>query len=300
MTVTADQRDPRSSAAGHAFEAAATEESVIEQSDGHSHPDYGEVDDLCRQLDQCIGRAERQRCRRLIITTCLPLADHIAYRFVGRGEPSDDLIQVARLGLIKTIDRYQPTKGRFLAFAVPTIQGELRRYFRDSTWTVRVPRNVQETHLRTRAAADALSQQLSRAPTTSELAREVGVDCDQIAESQVAGSAYHPTSLDQPCSSAESHGGDTVGSLRGADDCRYHQVEDAIMLHDAIAELDPRRRAIVGMSFFEDLTQRQIARRLGVSQVQVSRLLSDTLARIRDRVCIDAPCRQGLPRQEAS
>lgn len=251
--------------------------------------EYADVDYLFDRLAESTHDAARQRWRRRIILTCLPLADHIAYKFVGRGVPPDDLKQVARVGLIKTVDRYQPDKGRFLTFAIPTITGEVRRHFRDSTWTIRVPRKIQETQIQMREAADTLSQQLSRAPTSSELARELHVDCDHIVESQAASSAYQPMSLDAPLQATDSHDDDTVWSTWGAEDPRYDAVEDHIVLHDAIADLDPRRRAIVGMSFFEGLSQRQIARRLGVSQVQVSRLLSSTLEKIRERMYLDAP-----------
>lgn len=257
-----------------------------------SNAEYADVDVLFDRLAESTQDAARQRWRRRIIMTCLPLADHIAYKFVGRGVPPDDLKQVARVGLIKTVDRYQPDKGRFVNFAIPTITGEVRHHFRDSTWTVRVPRKIQETQIQMREAVDTLSQQLSRAPTYSELARELHVDCDHIIESQAASSAYQPMSLDAPLRSADGHGdadGDTVSSTWGADDARYDAVEDLMVLQEAIADLDPRRRAIVGMSFFDGMTQRQIARRLGVSQVQVSRLLTSTLQRIRERVCLDAP-----------
>lgn len=256
---------------------------------GASDAEYADVDHLFDRLAESTHGAARQRSRRVIILTCLPLADHIAYKFVGRGVPPDDLKQVARVGLIKTVDRYQPDKGRFLTFAIPTITGEVRRHFRDSTWTVRVPRKIQETQVQMREAVDTLSQQLCRTPTSSELARELHVECEHIIESQAASSAYQPMSLDAPLRVADGRDDDTAWSTWGAEDPHYEAVEDHIVLHEAIADLDPRRRAIVGMSFFDGMTQRQIAQRLGVSQVQVSRLLSSTLQRIRERICLDGP-----------
>lgn len=248
-----------------------------------------DLDELFDRLARSRDDSERQRWRRRIITACLPIADRIAFRFVGRGEPPEDLVQVARLGLIHTVDRYEVGKGHFLAFAVPTIRGELRRYFRDRTWAVRAPRKVQETQMRMRDAVNSLSQRLSRAPTTDELAEELGVDSRELSECQSANWAYRPLSLDAPVAAVDSVGGDTFGSVRGADDPRLGQVEDLMAVHDALAELDPRRRAVVGMIFFDCLTQREAARRLNVSQVQISRLLSDSLARIRQRVCSDSP-----------
>lgn len=265
---------------------------------GHAHDDewaligpcdWADVDQLFAELARSGSEDERRRRRSKVITACLPVADRIARRFVGRGEPSDDLLQVARLGLIKTVDRYDPSKGHFLAFAIPTIRGEVRRYFRDATWTVRVPRRVQETQLHLRDAVDTLSQRLSRTPTSAELAEELDIDVGELSTSQSASSAYQPMSLDAPLAATDARHTDTLGDMQGAEDPHYGQVEDLMAVRDALEELDPRRRAIVGMVFFDCLTQREVARRFNVSQVQISRLLSDALERIRTRVCSDTP-----------
>lgn len=247
-------------------------------------PDWSAVEDLFERLAACSTPGERRRWRQRIITECLPLADHIAYRFVGRGEPSDDLIQVARIGLVKSVDRYVPAKGRFMAFAVPTIRGEVRRHFRDGTWSMRVPRKVQETQLRMRHAVETLSQRLNRSPTNPEVARELGVDDDDVAQSHSAHWAYRPLSLDAPRPADDGSEPTGIGATHGVDDPGYETVENIMVLREAIAELDPRRRAILGMRFFEGLTQREIALRLDISQVQVSRLLDATLTRLRDRM----------------
>ncbi|MCV7269464.1 SigB/SigF/SigG family RNA polymerase sigma factor [Mycobacterium doricum] len=255
----------------------------------HRRPSNGpDIERLFERLANSADDLARARLRRRIITECLPIADHIACRFVGRGEPSDDLIQVARVGLIKTVDRYDPRKGDFLPFAAPTIRGEIRRHFRDNTWTVRVPRKVQETQLRVREAVNTLSQRLSRPPTSNELADELCVGSEEISDSQVAGTAYRPVSLDAPVGTAQDAEGDTVGSIHGADDPGYDRVEDLVLLQEAIGDLDPRRRAIVGMIFFDCLSQREVASRLHVSQVQISRLLNDALARLRLQINLDA------------
>lgn len=246
-----------------------------------------DVEEMFVRLAGSAGSAERELWRRRIITECLPLADRIACRFVGRGEPSDDLRQVARIGLIHTVDRYEPTKGHFLAFAVPTIRGELRRHFRDTTWAVRVPRKVQETQLRMRGAVNVLSQRLRRAPTATELAEELDIDDEELSRSRAANSAYRPLSLDAPVAASGAATTETFGSTRGSEDSRYSQVEDLMMVRDAVAQLDPRRRAIIRMIYFECLTQREVAHRFGVSQVQISRLLNDALTRIKERVCVD-------------
>ena len=249
-------------------------------------PDWTDIEEQLLNLADC-GNADERRGRRLhIITACLPLADHIAYRFVGRGEPSDDLTQVARMGLVKSVDRYVPSKGRFLSFAVPTIRGEVRRHFRDSTWSMRVPRKLQETQLRMRQTIEELSQRLNRPPTNREVARELGVDDDIVAQSESAHWAYRPVSLDAPRSDG-GVGETRVGATQGIHDPGFDAVEDLIVLREVIAELDDRRRAILGMRYFDCLTQREIALRLNISQVQVSRLLDGTLARLRQRMFVE-------------
>jgi RNA polymerase sigma-B factor len=240
------------------------------------------------QMADCADHEERRRRRQRIITECLPLADNIAYRFVGRGEPTEDLKQAARLGLIKSVDRFAPGKGRFMAFAVPTIRGEVRRHFRDSTWAMRVPRKVQETRLSMRRTVATMSQRLSRPPTDREVARELGVDVEDVSQSESAHWAYRPLSLDAPRGAPQETHATSIGESVGADDPGFASVEDLIVLREVIAELDPRRRAILGMRFFDCLTQQQIAVRLNASQVQVSRLLNGTLARLRQRMCVDA------------
>lgn len=240
-------------------------------------------------MADCANRDERRRRRQQIITECLPIADHIAYRFVGRGEPAEDLKQAARLGLVKSVDRFVPGKGRFMAFAVPTIRGEVRRHFRDSTWSMRVPRKVQETQIRMRRTVEVLSQQLSRPPTNQEVAGELGVDVDDVSTSESAHWAYRPLSLDAPRGELQGAHATSIGESVGMHDPGFEAVEDLIVSREVIAELDPRRRAILGMRFFDCLTQREIALRLNVSQVQVSRLLNGALARLRQRMRVDVP-----------
>ncbi len=264
--------------------AALSRDSVRTEPEG-----FEAIDGLLQRLVGSANDEERRRWRDRIITACVPFADRIACRFIGRGEPSDDLLQAARIGLIHTVDRYDPGKGRFLPFAVATIRGELKRHFRDTTWTVRVPRRVQETQLRMRDAVSTLSQRLCRTPTIAELAGELDVDPADLSTSQSATWAYQPLSLDAPLAPADNGSADTLGSMQGTDDPHYSQVEDLLAVRDALAELDPRRRNIIRMIFFECLTQREVARRFNVSQVQISRLLGDALGRVRTRVCAEPP-----------
>ena len=252
----------------------------------HVDADYAEAENLLVAIaDVPRTSAEFALKRSQAITKCLPLADHIAYRFVGRGEPSEDLIQVARLGLVNAVDRYRPDKGRFLAFAVPTILGEVRRHFRDNAWGMRVPRKLKETHLRLRAAIDPMSQRLGRAPTASELATELGLDTEEVAQSLDAAYAFRPMSLDAAVRGSQ--GEATAMSLQGADDPRYTTVEDCVTVAHLLTHMSEQDREILRMRFCDCMTQTQIAQRLGKSQVHVSRLLASTLERLRSRYWAD-------------
>lgn len=220
--------------------------------------------------------------RNELIGRCIPLADHIARKFSGRGEPFDDLTQVARVGLVHAVDRFDVSRGsNFLSFAVPTIMGEVRRYFRDNTWAMRVPRRVKETHLRIGAAVDALSQSLGRSPTAKEIAAELDVDPDEVTQAVIAGNAYQPTSID-----AASVGRDTDASLLdtlGEEEAQFDRVEEYVAIRPLLAGLPERERRILTMRFFESMTQTQIAQQMGISQMHVSRILTKTLARLREQ-----------------
>lgn len=251
--------------------------------------DYAETEELLTAMADIphdTAAYERMRCEA--ITKCLPLADHIAYRFVGRGEPGEDLLQVARLGLVKAVDRFDPGRGRFLAFAVPTIFGEVRRYFRDNAWGMRVPRKLKDTHLRVRSAIEPMSQRLGRAPTPSELAGELGIDSGEVARSLDAAYAYRPLSLDAalPGSSTDEV---TMLSLHGAEDPHYGVVEDCVAVGRLLSQVSEQEREVLRMRFCDCMTQTQIAQRLGKSQVHVSRLLAGTLDRLRRKLWAETP-----------
>lgn len=221
--------------------------------------------------------------REEIVTRCLPLADHIARRFDGRGEAREDLVQVARVGLVNAVNRFDVETGSdFVSFAVPTIMGEVRRHFRDNSWSVKVPRRLKELHLRLGTATSELSQRLGRAPTASELAEELGVDRDEVVEGLVAGSSYNTLSIDS------GGGGDEeapaiVDSL-GDVDTALERIENRETLRPLLAALPERERTVLILRFFESQTQTQIAERVGVSQMHVSRLLAKSLARLRDQL----------------
>lgn len=244
---------------------------------------YDDVADLFTRLAAAEPEsAAHAALRNELIARCIPLADHIARKFSGRGEPFDDLTQVARVGLVHAVDRFDISRGsNFLSFAVPTIMGEVRRYFRDNTWAMRVPRRVKETHLRIGAAVDALSQSLGRSPTAKEIAAELDVDPDEVTQAVIAGNAYQPTSID-----AASVGRDTDASLLdtlGEEEAQFDRVEEYVAIRPLLAGLPERERRILTMRFFESMTQTQIAQQMGISQMHVSRILAKTLARLREQ-----------------
>ncbi|CDO27744.1 RNA polymerase sigma factor SigF [Mycolicibacterium porcinum] len=229
------------------------------------------------------GSSARERQRERIVERCLPLADHIARRFDGRGEPREDLVQVARVGLVNAVNRFDVEAGSdFVSFAVPTIMGEVRRHFRDNSWSVKVPRRLKELHLRLGAATAELSQRLGRAPTASELAEELDMDREEVIEGLVAGSSYNTLSIDSGGGGDEDAPAivDTLGDV----DLGLDQIDNRETLRPLLAQLPERERTVLILRFFESMTQTQIAERVGVSQMHVSRLLAKSLARLRDQL----------------
>ena len=217
----------------------------------------------------------RAGLRAQVVEAHLGLVEHLARRYRGRGEPLDDLVQVGTIGLLKAVDRYDPDRGTSLAaFAVPTILGEIRRHFRDRGWAVRVPRRLQEL---TRTLADAratLTQELRRAPTVAELAERVGVDPDAVLEGLESAGAYATVPLD-PGPAAEE-------AWLGVEDDALQGVEDREALRPLLAALPPRERRIIALRFARGMSQSQIAEEVGLSQMHISRLLSRSLARLRE------------------
>lgn len=247
--------------------------------------EYGDVPEMFRELAGVgTDSMEFQRRRDKIVERCLPLADHIARRFEGRGEPRDDLVQVARVGLVNAVVRFNVEAGSdFVSFAVPTIMGEVRRHFRDNSWSVKVPRRLKELHLRLGAATADLSQRLGRAPTATELAAELDMERDEVVEGLVAGSSYNTLSIDT------GGGGDdddarAIGDTLGDVDAGLDRIEDREALRPLLEALPERERMVLVLRFFESMTQTQIAERVGISQMHVSRLLAKSLARLRDQL----------------
>ena len=212
----------------------------------------------------------------------LPLARQLARRYQRADEPLDDLIQVASLGLIKAIDRFDPAREvAFSSYAVPTILGELKRHFRDRTWSVRVPRDLQELALKVDKAVAELSKDLRRQPTVLEIAGKVDATEEQVLEALEAAGAYRATSFDAPRGSSGEDEGDSLGDSMGSTEEGFGLAEQRATLERLMASVTPREREVLRLRFVEDLTQAEIGARIGVSQMQVSRLIRQSLARLR-------------------
>lgn len=268
--------------AEEAIKTAETEpeESKTEEKKSRSG-DYDHLAPLFAELAGTPAGPKRDTLRDRLVTEHLPVAQHIARRFGHRGEPHEDLVQVATVGLINAVDRFDPERGSdFLSFAVPTIMGEVRKYFRDSSWSVRMPRRLKELHLAINAGTSRLSQSLGRAPTPSELAEHLGLSREEIHEGLAAGNAYQSASLDDMLMSEDSS--ISLGSTIGEEDPEIAMIEQREALHPLLEKLPERERKIVVMRFFGNMTQTQIAQKVGISQMHVSRLLAKTLRQLRD------------------
>jgi RNA polymerase sigma-B factor len=223
---------------------------------------------------------DRERVRERVIEMHLPLAEYLARRFRNRGEPLDDLAQVANLGLIKSVDGYDASRGAtFTSYAIPMIVGELKRHFRDKGWDVRVPRRLQELRLEIGKVTGDLAQELGRSPTVADIAKRLSVTEDDVIAGLDSGHAYRALSLQAPVQGKEP--ATELGDLLGDLDPDLEHVEDREALRPLIAKLPLREQKIIALRFFGNLTQSQIAAQLGISQMHVSRLLSHSLAQLR-------------------
>jgi RNA polymerase sigma-B factor len=216
-----------------------------------------------------------------LVKRFLPLATQLARRYHRGAEPMDDLVQVASVGLLKAIDRFDPERGTaFSSFAVPTIAGELKRYFRDKGWALRVPRDLQESTQRVDRATERLLHELGRTPTVAEVAGALGITPEQVLEAREAATAYRAESLDRLCGDDQD---DTpVVDMLGTHEPGYLQAEDSATLEAMVRVLSDREREILRLRFAEDLTQSEIGHRVGVSQMHVSRLLRQAVTRLRE------------------
>ena len=223
-------------------------------------------------------REGRRGAREALAERYLPLVRHLARRYAHTPEPLEDLVQVGTIGLLHAIDRYDPDSGNaFTTFAVPTILGEIRRHFRDRTWSIHVPRPLKQLAAEARSAAADYEARTGRSPTAAELADELGVDVERLLDARLAADAQYPDSLDAP----REDGDDDRPGLEnqiGVEDPRLGETEDAVALSQLTGCLAARDREILRLRFEQDLLQREIAERVGLSQMQVSRRLRDALA----------------------
>ena len=216
------------------------------------------------------------------IEAWLPLARHLALRYAGRGEPDDDLVQTATVGLIKAIDRYDPDRGvEFTAFAIPTILGEVKRHFRDRTWAVRVPRRMQELRIAVVDATSELRHTLGRSPTVADVAAHLDTTEEAVLEGLEGGRAYSATSLSTPITA---DGSAELADTLGEADHDMELTELRLALGPAMATLDERERTILSLRFYGSLTQSEIAQQVGISQMHVSRLIARALGRLREQL----------------
>lgn len=261
-------------------------------SSGHTaHSRNERYDELAPLFVELAGVSKEdsryEELRDTLVREHMPVAEHIARRFSHRGESQEDLTQVATLGLINAVDRFDPERGvDFLSYAVPTIMGEVRRHFRDTGWAVRMPRRLQELHLSVSSAISSLSQELGRAPTPSELATHIGISKDDVYKGLEAGNAYRSASLDELLTDTDEI---PLGDAIGERDAELAEVENREAIRPLLDELDERERKILLMRFFRSMTQTQIAEQIGISQMHVSRLLARTLSWLRNRLETEAP-----------
>ncbi len=234
-----------------------------------------------RELFVRMHSGEDARARELLIDRYLPLARRLARRYQHTDEPIEDLIQVASIGLLKAVDRFDCTREvMFSSYAVPTILGELKRHFRDRTWSVRVPRDLQELALRVDQTVTRLSLGYRRSPSVGDVARAVETSEEQVLEALEAMGAYRASSLDVPRSSREDES-ESVAETIGSTDQGYDRAEERATLEPLMAGITERERTVLRLRFSDDLTQAEIGERIGVSQMQVSRLIRQALSRLR-------------------
>ncbi|MDV9173336.1 RNA polymerase sigma factor SigF [Streptomyces sp. W16] len=231
---------------------------------------------------------ERGYVRDTLIELNLPLVRYASARFRSRNEPMEDIVQVGTIGLIKAIDRFDCERGvEFPTFAMPTVVGEIKRFFRDTSWSVRVPRRLQELRLALTKASDELSQKLDRSPTVPELAAVLGVSEEDVVDGLAVGNAYTASSLDSPAPEDDGGGEGSLADRLGYEDTALEGVEYRESLKPLLAKLPPRERRIIMLRFFANMTQSQIGEEVGISQMHVSRLLTRTLSTLREGLISD-------------
>jgi RNA polymerase sigma-B factor len=256
-----------------------------------------EADDQAARLVNSLAELpadhpDRSALRARAIEAWLPMTQRLTRRYAGRGEPFDDLLQTATIGLIKAIDRFDPGHGNdFVSYAIPTILGEIKRYFRDRTWSMRIPRRLQEMRLAINHAQAELNQTLNRSPTIADIAHHLDVSEEAVLEGLEGGRAYRATSLSTPVGDTP---GVELGDMLGSTDHGYELTDLRITMPAAIACLTEREQQIIAMRFYGNQTQERIAAQIGVSQMHISRLLAGALVKLRKN--LDADVARGYRR----
>jgi RNA polymerase sigma-B factor len=254
----------------------------------HNAYDDAHVEELLEELAATPEQDPRwEQIRSELVRIHIPLGRHVARRYTGHSEPREDIEQAAMLGLVKAINRYDPAHGaRFIAFAMPTMVGEVKRHFRDHTWTMRMPRRLQELRLALRSARQDFIHENGRPPTIPEICVLLGITEEEVIETLGANDAYQTISLDVPVSEGDDSA--SLGELIGNDDPQLETVLDRNALRPMLEDLPERERTILLYRFYGNKTQSEIADLLGISQMHVSRIISRTLTGLRDRLLQDA------------
>ena len=239
--------------------------------------------DRTRELFRRYKQEGDEEAREQLIVNHLNLVRFLAAKFANRGEALDDLVQVGTIGLIKAIDRFEPERGlEFTTYATPTVLGEIKRHFRDKGWSVRVPRRLQELSAKVNQATDALTQQLQHTPTVDDIADYLGVSADEVLEAMESGEAYSSVSLET--SSSDDDDAPSILDRYGTVDTDLASSDDRILLDEVLSGFTPKEQEVVRLRFVMGFTQAEIAERLGIRQVQVSRLLRRTLKRMQEKI----------------
>jgi RNA polymerase sigma-B factor len=232
-----------------------------------------------------LGLRARRRSREQLVELALPFAERVAGRFGGRGEPLEDIQQVARLALIRTVDQYDPARGSFTAYAAATIRGEIKRHFRDHTWGVHVPRRLRDLRTGVARTTAELTAELARSPTSAEIAQRLGASETDVLETVESVAGYRPASLN----AAVGEGTTVLGDLIGQRDGAIESLPDRLCLAQLLGHVPERERRLLALRFHGNMTQTEIAEEIGLSQVQVSRLLASTLSWLRHAMLADVP-----------
>ena len=260
-------------------EAPSSFEEVREPTAQAAESRYNEFDTLFRQWRETGDPSLRDR----LILMNRNLVSFIARKFLDRGEMSEDIMQQGLIGLINALDNFDPSRGtRFATFATPTIMGEIRRYLRDKTWTMRVPRRLQELHVSINHRVELLTQQLDRSPTYAEIARSLGVEVEEVIEALEMPHAMEPMSIDEALPNARGEAGATISDQIGAEDADLESWNDHAILQAALEKLPSRERQVLQLVYFQEHTQLEVARQLKISQMNVSRTQRRALARLRE------------------